>query len=54
MLSGAASVLADYPGTAHRKATRESGAETLSTGQRGKRTGYRATGAIVALPRSAR
>ena len=53
-LSGAASALADCPRTARRKATRESGAETLSTGQRGKRTSYKATGAIVALARSAR
>jgi len=49
MLSGATSALADCPRLARRKATRESGAETLSAGQHGKSTGCRATGAIVAL-----
>ena len=34
---------------ASRKATRGSGAETLSTGQHGKRTNCKAAGAIVAL-----
>ena len=48
-LSGAASAQADRPRTARRKATRNTGAKALGTGQCGESASCRAAGAVVTL-----